>query len=254
MEPVHRRPSPVLLLVVILAGFAVILSQSDVGASALRALGRTPERLAPAPSAPTGQGPYSYLQTQPGKPADPVTYSPCERIEVVVNRDLEPAGAEGLVEEAVARVAGATGLVIAVTGETSERPTENRRTSDRDRYGRGWSPVLVAWSSPDETRALEGDVVGIGGSVAVGTGLSRRMGYVTGSVVLDAPAAAQILTRVDGRRQLRAIVLHELGHLVGLGHVDDPMELMAKENTGRFDFGPGDLEGLAEMGSGPCRS
>ena len=37
---------------------------------------------------------------------------------------------------------------------------------------------------------------------------------------------AEILTYPDGRDQALAVILHELGHLVGLGHVDDQGELM----------------------------
>jgi hypothetical protein len=45
-------------------------------------------------------------------------------------------------------------------------------------------------------------------------------------------------------------ILHELGHLVGLGHVDDRGELMAvTPGEGPVRFGPGDLRGLAAIGA-----
>ena len=47
-------------------------------------------------------------------------------------------------------------------------------------------------------------------------------------------------------------MLHELAHVVGLAHVSEPMELMFTDNTGQVTFGPGDLEGLARLGSLPC--
>jgi hypothetical protein len=51
---------------------------------------------------------------------------------------------------------------------------------------------------------------------------------------------------------VRAVILHELGHLVGLGHVADPNQLMSETNYGLHDFGPGDQEGLARLGGGTC--
>ena len=48
-------------------------------------------------------------------------------------------------------------------------------------------------------------------------------------------------------------LLHELGHLVGLDHVDDPNELMYPRAAERTSYGPGDLKGLALLGAIPCR-
>ena len=46
--------------------------------------------------------------------------------------------------------------------------------------------------------------------------------------------------------------MHELGHLVGLGHVDAPDELMSAENHGLLTWGPGDRAGLSAVGAGRC--
>jgi hypothetical protein len=51
---------------------------------------------------------------------------------------------------------------------------------------------------------------------------------------------------------MEAIVLHEVAHVIGLGHVSEPMELMYADNTGQVELGPGDREGLARLGSLPC--
>ena len=48
--------------------------------------------------------------------------------------------------------------------------------------------------------------------------------------------------------------MHELGHLVGLGHVADQSQLMFASMVGQTGFGDGDLEGLRQVGSGPCFS
>lgn len=211
------------------------------------------QRLADAPDVRRGGGTYAFLQTQPGSD-DPVTYNPCEPLRVVLNPDGAPDGGNELVEEALDQVSEESGLVLQLVGETDERPTRERPITDPARYGGGTVPALIAWSTPEETPALGGDVAGLGGSVARTNELTGRSTYLTGSVTLDAPALATAMSHPGGAERVRAIILHEVGHLVGLAHVDDRRELMHAENSGRVEFGPGDLEGLALLGSGPCRN
>lgn len=226
----------------------IVFATQQLGIPLAQLLGSEDRRLAEAPDVRPGGGSFAFMQTQPGRPGVPVTYNPCRPIEVVVNPELEPDVTEELIPEALDRMAEVTGLVFELVGETDERPD-----SAREDTSRGPSPVLISWSTPEETPELEGDVAGIGGSLAVGTSISNRLTYVTGTVTLDAPALDQLMDRADGLTQVRAILLHELAHLVGLAHVDDTNELLHPSNSGRVDFGPGDLEGLALLGSGLCR-
>jgi hypothetical protein len=48
---------------------------------------------------------------------------------------------------------------------------------------------------------------------------------------------------------LQAVFLHELGHMMGLGHVNDPAQLMYPVATTRTAYGTGDLEGLYHLGT-----
>lgn len=131
----------------------------------------------------------------------------------------------------------------------TEPPVEQRLPFQPEAYGDRWAPVLIAWSDPAESPRLLGSVAGIGGSTSLPVS-ERQVVYVTGNVILDGPAFTQILSHDDGKDQARAIILHELGHLIGLAHVDDPSELMNDKNEGEAtNFGPGDLSGIAALRS-----
>ncbi|MDN4612278.1 matrixin family metalloprotease [Arthrobacter burdickii] len=191
------------------------------------------------------------LMESPVEDQEWVAYDPCRPVHYVVRPDNAPAGSEGLVQEAVAEVSAATGLQFVDDGTTMEAPTEDRDLYQPELYGKRWVPVLITWTDPTEIPGLEGDVAGLGGSDYAQT-LGHPLVYVGGQVQLDAPDAAETLQYPDGRAYLKATIMHELGHVVGLDHVDDPHELMYADNIGQISFGDGDRAGLALLGTGPC--
>jgi hypothetical protein len=195
-------------------------------------------------------GSYAFLSTQRGT-GEPVTYGPCRAIDVQINSTGEVPGGSQLVLEGMTRVNELSGLRLQYSGPTSERPDV---WSERMTGGglEAYPPVLVSWSDDEETPDLAGDVVGLGGSISLRGGSYARERYMTGSVTLDGPDLNEIAEQSDGEAKVKAVIMHELGHLVGLGHVQDPRELMSEANTGQLDFGPGDREGLARLGSEEC--
>lgn len=178
-------------------------------------------------------------------------YDPCRPIHYVIS-DRAPGEADRFLKAAISRTSQATGLKFVDDGATDEAPSEQRKAFQPDRYGDRWAPVLVAWSTPGLVPDLKGDVVGTGGSAAVAVS-GRAPVYVSGQVALDAPQIAQVLTRPGGDAIVQGIIEHELGHLVGLDHVDDPTQLMFPVTTpGVTDFAAGDLTGLSILGQGRC--
>jgi len=121
----------------------------------------------------------------------------------------------------------------------------------QERYPNRWAPVLVAWSDPGESLRLVGDTAGFAGSFPFPVGDDRV--YVTGGVTLDGPQFNKIIGDEDGRVRARAVIEHELGHLVGLAHIPDSGQLMNPDGVkGLATYGPGDLTGLNQLGKGPC--
>lgn len=243
-----RRPLPLLSLALTCALLAAIvgLHPSEQFAGVRRAIGFGPERALPAPTIVRAGGTYSWAMTQPGS-SDPVGWDPCEAIRFRVNPEGEPPGGRRLVVEAIRRASAATGLAFDDEGETDERPFAEGITL----FGRP-DPVVIGWGDATEYPELAGLVAGVGGAVA-----HRRRGggdvtYVSGSVVLDVDAFTEDSV-AQQPRVMEGIVLHEIAHVIGLGHVSEPMELMYADNSGQVELGPGDREGLARLGSLPCR-
>ena len=73
-------------------------------------------------------------------------------------------------------------------------------------------------------------------------------------VSLDYEDLERILDEPRGRALVRAVIAHELAHVVGLAHVADRTELMHESNLRLLDWGPGDLAGLAVAGAGGCEA
>lgn len=179
-------------------------------------------------------------------------YDPCRPIHYVVYKHTYPQRADDLLADAIAEVSAATGLEFIHDGDTTETPSDTREPFQPDRYGDRWAPVLIAWTTPGEVPELAGSVAGRGGSLAIRAG-NKSPVYVTGKVELDGPQMAEILRLDDGSDIAQAVIQHELGHVLGLDHVDDPGELMYPvTQPGVIDFGPGDRTGLALLGAGRC--
>ncbi len=182
---------------------------------------------------------------------NPVTYSPCRPIRYVVRPDNGPVIGAALIEEAVTDVAAATGLIFVAEGTTTEPVSADRDHYQPQRYGDRWAPVLVAWATPNELPHLGDDVVGEAGSQRLSRPNGQRA-YVSGQVYLDA-AKMQLILDTAGPEAARAVIAHELGHLVGLDHVADPTQLMYPQTqAGVTDYQAGDRQGLARLGAGEC--
>jgi hypothetical protein len=207
-----------------------------------------PEPLG-TPSAAPGGGTHRFVQMQQDG-TTPVAYDPCRPVHYVMRPDHAPPGGRRIVRAAVEDVAELTGLRFVYDGTTTEAPVADREPFQPDRYGDRWAPVLVSWAHPGEVPDLAGTVAGQAGSLALAAEDTKV--FVTGGVDLDSGQLGALLDDGDDDGQAQAIVLHELGHLVGLDHVDDTDQLMHATSTQRVRFAAGDRAGLAVLGRGAC--
>jgi hypothetical protein len=186
---------------------------------------------------------------------EPVRWNPCEPIHYVVNLGAAPAGSLQDVQSAVLRLSSATGIAFTYDGLTDEVPTRNRDVFQPDRYGDRWAPVLIGWVDP-RTSSFDFDpggreAAGVAGPLYPQPGPSTV--YVSGVVAINIADPNPPGFSFPGAQG--PVVQHELAHVLGLGHFKSQGELMEPSGGGVTDFGPGDLEGLRELGrSAGCLS
>ncbi|KQS69258.1 matrixin family metalloprotease [Modestobacter sp. Leaf380] len=215
-------------------------------------VGASGQPLGTPPPAPEDPGAFGFIELQ-ADGTSPVAYDPCRPVDVVLSLDGAPEGAEAMVTDALARLSEVTGLQFDYEGTTAEVPVEGRGVFQPDVYGDRWAPVLIGWRTPDQQPALAGQVAGLGGSAWASPSVDGTKVYVSGNVTLDGPEFADLVTSERGSEVARSILLHELGHVVGLQHVWDTDQLMYATTDGSvLDFADGDLAGLARLGAGEC--
>lgn len=118
--------------------------------------------------------------------------------------------------------------------------------------------MLISWKTNAEDQRFQstqpgGEILGWAGSDSAKAGEGFPHTYVTGQLTLNGPAIQTMLN--NGRTSdARAVVEHELGHVLGLAHVEDPEQLMFTHQTGKVStYQAGDLAGLSLLGQGVCQ-
>lgn len=237
--PKHPWVNGAIVMVVLAAALTYL--RPDTGSSADH-----------ASTAPAGPG-YSFIRVNPG--GTPTRWNPCAPIHYRANLEQAPPNAPLDLAAAISRISDATGLQFVDDGPTTLIPKTTYGIDVQHR-----KPVVIAWARAGQTDklgislAVAGNPIartelGRGGPITMISPLTKHGVDVSGSVVVDADASAA-LPPGFGRGGLGVLLMHELGHLVGLGHVDDPAQIMnpsilpTKDGT----WGSGDLAGLARLG------
>ncbi len=229
----------VLVLVLVLVVASAVLAQSARARGA--ALGTVVAVDQPAAAAAGWGATYVDAAGRPGR------WDPCQPIHYVVNERSAPVSARADLDEALRRLSAASGLQFVDDGASEEVPARGRASYQPARYGRRWAPLLIAWvSSGSADVGLDGRSVGV--SIAAAVPGTAGPHLVSGLVALD---AGQPLPSGFGPGTTQGeVLLHELAHAVGLGHVLDATQVMYPQTThSESVFGAGDRAGLAAVGA-----
>jgi hypothetical protein len=154
------------------------------------------------------------------------------------------------VRGAFARLSQASGLRFRYAGATRHVFGSARKPGPLNKG----TELYIAWAGPREVPDLSGSVVGQGGPQAWAGRDARGAVWVNAysDVVLD--RTQRMSPGFGAGATLGELLLHELMHALGAGHVNDTTQIMNPVMTsGPARLGAGDLAVLHDIGlSGGC--
>jgi hypothetical protein len=184
----------------------------------------------------SGRGPYRFIIQQDGEPMAHPAGIP---IKFAVRSDVAPPGAEDMVVQALQAVSDRTGHEFAFDGTFTGVPNHGP-----DRLEIGWAfneefqewevangktpGTAIAWGGPTSTNSSTGQRILSGGFVLLNADMDCSVGFTPGA-------------------SHGTVLLHELGHAMNLGHVNDEREIMRPHGFKAqtvLDYGPGDTQGF----------
>lgn len=181
---------------------------------------------------------YTFSATYNGRP---VRWNPCTAIHWRFNPAGAPTSGLTVVKQSLASIALATGTAWVYDGTTTSVPTKSWLPTNATQR-----PVLIGWTTPTASNLLSNQAKAVLAVTQNSWVPVQGQGKVLASVVaLDRTDSLPI----TGPRSWRTVVLHELGHAMGLGHAGSSGALMNSQLSSTLaSLASGDLLGLTKVG------
>jgi len=212
--------------------------------------------------------PYALIPVQPDAFTGHnvvVRWAPCITTSTgththVIHYRINPAGVSSrvtLARQAVAKLMAATGLTFKYDGKTSYIPHNAVRNGQTvfqalDMEHNAKAPFVIAWANKGTGRGasnmLTTSEAGVG-TVSWRSGSSSELRINDGAVVIRRDAGSILRGGFQANGSVGALLLHELGHAVGLEHAELGEIMYPIIGTGTpANYAAGDRRGLAKVG------
>jgi hypothetical protein len=158
------------------------------------------------------------------------SWSSCEPVKYLISSNTTEDEIDS-VKTALEIIGQLKGLKFELIGEKDAVASQNW---GRKIENNNFRPVLISFTDPSKTDMLGGS--NAGATVVNRSGDNKNL-IVSGAVAINRDAYMTLEEGFGGGMSRGNLLLHEFGHLVGLGHVDIDSALMNPVISGRTDKG-----------------